>query len=501
MSGWSLIAVPTVILPAWDDSVRAAWETRARGATALSRGAGTGRQFAELVEEARRLLLAGDLDQLSTRLSERRFVRAIVNAWLDDASLARATMSPQLVGSLAVRNALSRLTTVTIASLFFTHFDRLDMWHEGLFLSVRNLLQGAVAQQRRRAHPDLVEAIWHHQAYLLERGGPINLAGSLLASGDDVVTWLQANHLTGASDTRWGRLARDAFYLRRIEAAHAENGDHAFLETVTSEVIVRQRTESTEEDGLYFGHQVLAALTAKPTRHPSAAWLEATLAFAGDPRHSQTEAWIRWWSKVPAENLERAVRWMRGVDLRAFLDGVERYAHESRNESMIRMLDARKRLLLGLYEQDRVDDVRLILGDDIRRWIRRSVALTHSEEAQLRDPGKQDTAVIYVDCGDFCLVEGSHNFKLHIYLGGPPERLADRAVRSFKGTELRETFPYRHVQAHGPDSYLAVAHQGGEWIRTALDFLRRRGVVIEERGLMTSNEFADLARRRAAAWY
>jgi hypothetical protein len=46
-----------------------------------------------------------------------------------------------------------------------------------------------------------------------------------------------------------------------------------------------------------------------------------------------------------------------------------------------------------------------------------------------------------------------------------------------------------------------VAHQGGEWIRTSLDFLRRKGITLDERGLMTANDYADLSRRRAAAWY
>ena len=42
------------------------------------------------------------------------------------------------------------------------------------------------------------------------------------------------------------------------------------------------------------------------------------------------------------------------INLAAFLDGVEAYARASGNTAMERMLERRKRLLNGLYEQDRI---------------------------------------------------------------------------------------------------------------------------------------------------
>ncbi|SDC38959.1 EH_Signature domain-containing protein [Sanguibacter gelidistatuariae] len=491
-----LVPVPPLQLPPWPDRIRHTWDARANLAAELSARAGVGRNFGQLVAEARELLLAGDHVALDRRLTERRFGRAVIAAWLDDASLARSTVSPEAIRSLSAGAAPSRLTTIATATLFFTHFDRLEMWHRGLFDAVRDLVRRAVAAQPSRHANDIIETIRGHDALLLELGGPIHLAQRLLATGEDVTSWFRANHLTAHADSRLGRIARDAYYLTLIESLDAENGDHDFLEVVTSDVLARQRTESTDEDRLYFGHQVLTALTSKTTRHPSPGWLKAALDIGGDPRTRQTPEWKTWWSRVPPENLALAVNWMRGLELRAFLDGVESYATDKEDEAMLRMLARRKKLLLGLYEQDRINDVRLILGDSIRKDMRRRTKSSLPDAALLQDASKTDTAVVYVDCGDFWLVEGSHSFKLQVYTGGAVDKLANRHVTTFSAVELRESIPRNH-QSYGTNSQLIVAHRGFEWLVKVLDFLVYHGITVDERGLMTANDYAELRRRRA----
>jgi hypothetical protein len=494
------LPVPVVTLPPWTPDTSARWDAHAEGARSLGRGAGVGRNFAALLAEARALLAAGDLAALVERCGRPRFLRAVVTSWRDDADLARATMTPDLVRNLGTNAGCSRLTAITAVSLLLEHFDLLDHWRPGLFVATRDLVWRAVSTQAARGQDDLIAAVRVHARVLLEADGPLRLAEWLTANGVDFTTWLRNAHLSEHADGRFGRLTRDAFYLTWIGAADAERADHDLLRTISSEVVARQRTESSRSDGRWFGHDVLTALTAKATRYPSDAWLTAVQAIGGDPRTRETAQWRLWWSQVPPAHVARAVRWLQGVDLKAFLDGVARYAADTGNDDMTRMLDRRRRLLLGLYEQDRVDDVRLVLGDDIRAWIRRATP-GGVDAARLSDTAKQDTALVYVDCGDFALVEGSHNFKLHIFTGGPVPELADRRVREFRSGDIRESFPARHQKRYGYDSYLGVAHQGGEWIRRSLDFLHDRGVRLDERVLMTPIDYADLARRRATGWY
>jgi hypothetical protein len=493
------LPLPQMTFPAWEPDALQAWRSHTERISALSRAPGSGRNFEALLQHARDMLITGQTEAVVERSQHRRFFRAVVTAWCDDAALVQRTLTPELLQRLLPPATWSRLTTITFATLFMEHFDHLDYWHPGLFDAARQMVLEASSTPSRHGGSDLVDALRAHSSFLLELDGPSRLATVLASNGADLTEWMRSNHLTAYLDSRFGRLARDAFYLAWIRTADPEQGDHSLLGTISEEVVARQRIETTDVDGRFFGHEVLKALTEAKTRNPSTAWVAGVLGIGGDPRMRQTDLWQVWWSKVPTDHVDRAARWMRGIDLKAFLNGVEQYALETANEDMQRMLERRKRLLLGLYEQDRVDDVRLILGDEIRRWITRTVPFA-LDVARLRGYARQDTAVIYVDCGDFSLVEGSHNFKLHVYTGGQVEGISARRSGGFTVDELRSDLPIRHKARHGDESHLDVIHHvGGEWIRKALDYLWSKGVRLDERSLMSSNDFADLSRRRASA--
>lgn len=491
------LPAPSVRLPSWQPTVAAGWAERAQTVGAITARAGTGRNFDRLLAEARAMLTAGDEAALARRSRDRRFLRAVLTVWTDDEALARATATPRLVRSLAATGSFSRLTTIAAASLLLEHFDLLDRWQPGTFHALTSLVRRAVQVTPTRGRRDLVEALRANEGVMYVADGPHRLAAWLVAQRLEPVTWLRGHGLSGHLDSRFGRAIRDAFFLAWIGAADPTRTEQPYLRTITDEVVTRQRTETSGTDGRYFGHHVLEALTAKPTHHPSATWIEAVLAIAGDPRAQQTDQWRLWWARVSPQARQRAIHWLQGVNLRAFLNGVDAYARETRNVGMQRMLERRRRFLLGLYELNRAQDVRLILGDDIRLWIARTTAVP-IDAARLRGTISNDTAMVYVDAGDFSLVEGSHNFKLHLYIGpGGVPAVADRRTRVFDAADLRDVYPDRHVLTHGGHMYLGVAHQGGEWIRTALDFLRSRGVQLDERAVVTPDDYADLARRRA----
>ncbi len=496
----TLVDLParSVKLPPWRPATSAGWKERAKAAGRITTRAGTGRHFDALVAEARALLTANDHDALVNRAGDRRFLRAVVTAWTDDEPLARSTMTPGLLRSLAIAGSFSRLATITAASLLLEHFDLLDGWRPGTFDALAHLVRSAVETAPSRGQRDVVEALRVNAGVMFVSDGPQRLAAWLVTQdGFDPVTWFRGHGLSAHLDSRFGRMTRDAYFLAWIEAADASASEQPYLATIKDEAVARQRTETTAADGRCFGHVVLEALSTKPTNRPSSTWLQAVLDIGGDPTKNETPQWRSWWARVSPEAVRQAIRWMQGVNLRAFLDGVDAYAEETGNESMKRMLERRRQFLLGLYAQDRALDVRLILGDDIRRWVLRHSAVP-IDAARLRGGISSDTAMVYLDAGDFSLVEGSHNFKLHLYVGSggiPP--IADRRTRVFEAVDLRDVYPDRHVMAHGGHMYLGVAHQGGEWIRTALDFLRSRGIRLDEGALMTPNDYADLARRRA----
>ena len=485
---------PAFDLPAWDPRAWEAWERKTERVRHISRRAGGGRHFDALVTEARKLLDAGDEPAVVARLGSRRFARAVATAWSADADLAQRTMSRTLLAAFRSETAPrpSRLTTIALARVLLAHFDHLDRWADGLFADLAHTVRGAVSAQPERA-PDVVEVLRSEGSYLLDPQGPRTLARHLLSTGTDLRAWLRGHHLATEEDTRFARLARDAHYLVQIEDCDPEHGDHAFLRAIAADAVARQKSEQQAGAHRYFGHDVLEALTAKSSRRPSQAWVDALIAIGGDPRRRQTDRWDLWWGRVHERALAQSLRWMSGADLGTFLDAVEQYGREKGNTDLNRMLEPRRTFLMGLYESDRIRETRLVLGADIARKVARSAI----DAARYVEPNNQSTAIVILDCGDFTLVEGSHNFRLYLFTGPPVASLMDLRKRHFVLDDFREKARQQHAERDPAGASTAISHNG-LWQRGALDFLRRRGIAVDERALVTPNTYAAIQRRRAA---
>lgn len=477
----------------WPDDLADEWRAAAERADDLGRRAGTGRRFEKLLGEARALLQDRRHDEVVTRAADRLFARAVAVLWAEETQLAQRSMTPPVVRAVAAPAAgASRQTTITLVSLLLAHYDLLDDWHEGLFEAAAAAVDGAVHTCRRREHRDIVEVVRESGRFVTHVDGARALAQELVTSGTTPETHPDARALCGNDQGRFARTLRNSYYLEQIAAADHTTDGHQFLADATARATRLRRDENDRR----FGIAVLEALLDKPdSRVPSRTWVEAVVAVGGDPRHEQHPTWREWWAHVRQELRERAVRWMSGADLRAFLAAVDRYGVESGNADLQRMFPQRQRFLLGLYESGLVRSTRLVLGDDIRATVRRVTHLGLYDVPRFADP-KRDTAIVFVDCGDFHLVEGSHNFKLHVFLGEPEPLLIDPLRRSFTRDDLTKVVPYRHQQRHGERTFDAWSHQGSAWLWHALDFLRDGGVSLDESALVTPNDLSYVVQRR-----
>lgn len=492
---------PVFALSSWPEDVASTWQERSARARGITRRTGTGRRQQAVVDEARRLLVGGSPDVLRGQLAERRFARAVVQLWALDHDLARRTMSTTLLESLRPSGRRpSRVMTLTLGDLLLDRFDLLDAWRPGLLAAladvVRDLVAALPARPDLAGRPaDLVETFRAHGRFLLHDDGPRALARHLTQEGEDLAGWFRANHLLGLADGRYGQSARDAFYLVRIEDADPSTEGHDFLGALADEVVAR--AAAGDGSDRRFGHLALTALCDKPTLHPAAQWLETIVAIAGDPRLSRTTGWQTWWARVDARLREQAVRWMSGADLRAFLEAVTRYGEEQGKSDLTRMFVRRRRFLEGLYESGLIARTRLVLGPEVRSAVRRA-GLSSADAAVYAENGARDKAVLLVDCGEFHLVEGSHNFKLYVYAGAAPASLFDEARRHFRLQDFAERLPAEHTAAHGPGTHVAVVHNG-LWQSGALDFLAGQGIRVDERALLDDADFAERRVRRDGA--
>ena len=107
---------------------------------------------------------------------------------------------------------------------------------------------------------------------------------------------------------------------------------------------------------------------------------------------------------------------MSKEDLRLFLQAVEQYGLETANTEMQRMFPARKRFLEGLFKLKLIRNTRLLLGGKAQQSVKRILGKDVKTSFARMDGPMNDKAVIYLDCGDFHLVEGSHSFKIWVYL-------------------------------------------------------------------------------------
>ncbi len=486
-------------LAGWSERALTGWSRLEERASVLAAHAGTGRRFDELVQEARGLLDALDRDLPHRMTAEPRFARAVVTAWAGDRDLCERTMTSELVEMLRPVEGRrpSRLAVITTTSLLLAHFDALDEWRPGLFATLAATIRAMVAASAV-GRADSVETLRTQGAFLLDPQGPRTLARHLLATGVDPVDWLRAHHLGTMRNLRYAHLLRDAVYLVQIEDADPTVEGHTVLVQVRDEIVARQRStkDATDSDAARrFGHDVLSALLMKDARRPAADWLDAVTVLAGDPRHRQTERWALWWRPLDPSLVERAVRWMSTADLRAFLEAVAEYGRSQGKSDLTRMLAPRRRFLEGLYETDRIVETRLILGSDVGRRVVGPAGSSSFDAARYSETNGNDKAIIVVDCGDFTVVEGSHNFRLFLFAGEPVHRLMDQRKRHYTLDDFRSLTTAEHEQLHGRGRWTAISHQNG-WQREAFSFLRRLGVQVDERSLVDDATYLSIQRRR-----
>lgn len=479
--------------PEWpaDNAVR--WSGLAQQASDVGQGMGaSGARFADLVAHIRGLLAQGAFDAVADRLGERRVLRALLTVWAGDdlAWMSMPTLFPAARERLVERP--SRLAATVLAALFWRLFDRLDAASPGLFATVGGTLyevaRQVVADDGDTAGP--LGAIARSPGQWLTAESPATLAADLVATGRSMDDHFRAVGVAGM-EGRFGILARRKYYLAEIARADHTSAGHAFLADVTREAVTAAETE----DDHSFGHALLAALCDKPIEQdPSAEWLEAITGIGGDPRLRETEQWRRWWSVIRPDLTERAARWMVGADLQVYFDALDDYATHQGTESMRRMLPARTTFLRGLYRSGHVREVRLILGDEVRRGISRRPGGLPVHPARYTGTNAAETAVVVLTCNGFTVVEGSHNFQLYLYAGDPLPMLTDPRRRVFSPTDFKDTVPDRHRAIHGRGRQTQFRHNK-IWQPMALDFLGGIGVTVDPRAVYSAEDYEKQRRR------
>ncbi len=481
-------------LPAWDSQDLAHWDVLTARSAHLERRAGAGPSFEAQVDLARHLIDTRAWNRMRSRFASRLFSRAVIAVWYRDPERARVSMTPEVVKDLAAaqRPSPSPLFLTELAQVFLHYFDHLETWWPQLFTTVTGALHYGVQRAptpRGRATIGLLQQIRNHPEHLLGRDSPHHVAQQVVALGASLSDWFRDTGLGGYSTGRFGLRVRQAVYLEQIRTADpADPSTFGFLEEALADDVLH----AAGTDGLSFGHLLLRALAERPTTRPCDEWMQVIDRIGGDPRFRHTRQWRTWWEPLGEGVQRQVIRWLSLTELELFLDAVEHYGVESGNVQMQRMFPDRSRFLKGLHHNHLIRETHLALGRHAEAAVSRRLGRSGPAFSELTT--HHDTAVIIVDCGQFYLVEGSHNFKLGIYADAIPPRLLDHSRGSFTRHDIYERVWQEHDRFHPlrDEARTLLVHKGA-WQNRAIRFLvERLGINFDYRLLIDAQTYALL---------
>lgn len=153
-----------------------------------------------------------------------------------------------------------------------------------------------------------------------------------------------------------------------------------------------------------------ARMPAKPLR---TLLLNELIGHRGDPRHQNPHFWMQ----VGEDGKRILLRWLAGQRMEAFLDVVSRSEEKLDSGNQ---WPARRRFWMGLYEEGWIDEAWPSYGTEAQA-IADEIARTTGDLAYAaygRQLSRKSTSLLIMRVGQRLVVEGSHNFRVHVFRQG-----------------------------------------------------------------------------------
>lgn len=473
------IPPPDVTLRSWTDTETGAWKKLTDRASKASRSAGRSAGFEVVLAEARKIL-ATRSPAADGRLDSRRMKRAVMTVWAEDSDIAEHSLREDVFNRVApLEDGRSTLLSLSLATVYYKYFDLLDDWEDGLFATVGTRLVAFGRRQRSSGSANVFTALTQHRKLSVGPHAPARIAARIREKDTPLRLYLERSGMVDYQQGQFGARVLQATYLDRI--AHADPcEEHDFL----AELNAVQLKKAPMPDRRMFGHAVIEAMTKTDVSEPHPTWRNTIIDIAGDPRARGTTEWSTWWALVDEECKARVIAWLATQDLQLFLDAVEAYGEREGDADLIRMFRDRKHLLQGLHRQGFVRETRLLAANEARSSIRLQLGSELRTEITPLFGIFPDLSVIFLDCGDFHIVEGSHNFKLRVFIGDRPREFTTWSKARFHVSELRNP-AYQEGSLHKAFTH----HSSAKWIADALMFLAEHGINIPPEALMTPETY------------
>lgn len=484
----------------WPQGAMQKWTRLLARAQQLEGKAGGSDAFTQMLATLREMVRSGRFDGFKALLSRRLAARALTWLWLNDEAVGPRLLNAQLLNTLidAQQPRLTRITLVQLIQLYLRFFDQLDERDKNAEHSLRALVEAHVQAQLRllpaprtaSLRPDALTQLKQHGHWLLAADGPLALAKHVREQGSELGTAFETFGLTGLDSGRYGDICRAHFYLETLRGL-APGEWHEVLD----ELLKPSVSKAPYEGDKRIGHAALEILIDRAGEAPGDAWQNFILNLAGDPRiASSSPNYRQWWLPLGEARINQVRGWLSKEDLRLFLQAVEQYGNESGKEDLQRMFPARKTFLEGLFKLGLIRQTRLMLGGIAQQSVRRIMGGEVKTNFAKMEGTMNDKAAIYLDCGDFHLVEGSHSFKIWVYLAQPGPAMKSYERNSFSHSDLTVELPKVYKRLYPGLGYEAVTHNG-IWQRKVFDFLAENGIGVDIEQLLTKPEYREYLKR------
>ena len=460
--------------------------------------AGAGDAFKEAKSSIERMATKSDFGLLPNLLKKRAAARALTQIWMEDSQLGRLLFNQTLIEYLisAQRPRLGRLALLNLITIFFQRFDELDKPKVNeddvsLFSLVSQVIKNQLGlfPNRDDGANDVLQALGQNSNWIFSIVGPKNVVTKAISSGEDLDAYLEKVGIKDIVKGRFGDICRSHYYLQTLKEIPVGSDHQVVTELQKSSVY-----KSPYQDDKTIGVAALEIIIDRSTEAPGELWENFVLKLAGDPRISSTAQLFReWWIPLGEERVQKVRGWLAKADLKLFLRALEEYGIQSGNIEVQRMYPARKLFLEGLLKQGIIRNSRLMLGFKAASFVQRIL-----EDDQLNSyvelTGElRDKSVIYLDCGDFHLIEGSHSFKLWGYLA-QPSLVTDYSITRMNHTQLTKVIPIDYRRNNPGLRYIDVTHNS-QWQSKIINFLAENGIGLELEKLFTPKQYTSYKRK------
>ncbi|NRP10082.1 MULTISPECIES: EH signature domain-containing protein [unclassified Marinobacterium] len=469
------------------------WVTLTKKVKKAQEDAGKGDAFQEAKTAIERMSGRADFSGLRTLLKKRSAARALSQIWVEGGSLGDALFNVKLLMFLIEAQAprLGRIVLINLVTIYFKKFDLLNNPSSAATKNFLGYYAGLLKDQlallpEKDSEMDVLQTLKKNKDWLISPNAPSEVVSRTRANNQDLDDYLEQLGIRDIADGRFSDICRSSYYLETLKEIPVGAEDPVLHELQKSSVY-----SAPYEEGKTIGIAALEIMIDRATEAPGDSWEKMIFSIAGDPRISdRAKSYREWWTPLGSNRVQKVRSWLAKADLKLFLRAVEEYGFVSGNHELQRMFPDRKVFLEGLLSQGVIRNTRLMLGDTAKRILRNILDEDlNTSYVRLTDSQMSDKSVIYVDCGDFHIIEGSHDFKIWIYLNKPSELVTDYSTNDFTWHILTKTIPKSYWKTFNK-SPVDIIHNK-QWQSKVIKHLADNGVDLDIEQLFTKSGYRE----------